>query len=96
LMRQPWALGYLQGVAFAVIRSHGLIEDSHDGDMVRSSVQQAAFGRVASADVVHWSKRASAHPDYNTGAGHGMRDVLRGPDEPGLRLLDWLGERLGG
>jgi hypothetical protein len=97
LMRKPWALGYLRGVALGAVGRCELSRDSHDANAVAAEIHRLGLGRVASEDVVHLSNSASKKSEFREGLLCGGRDILAFGDgeEQARALFDWIDEQAG-
>lgn len=95
-IRRPWALGYVLGVAHATLGASGVASGDDGFTDAVTSVHLQAYGRVASADMIHLSRTAQRSPDFALGATAGREDAesfCDGADRV-VGLAAWLSQRL--
>lgn len=92
LMRTPWALGYLIGVAFGMIERFEIPRDSQVAQTVIQEIHFLGLGASAIQTIATMSKAASQEPEFEQGmilGGKEVSDFANGDAAPtGSR--DWI------
>lgn len=95
LLRHPWGLGYIMGVASEALDRCGVAQQSDEHAGATVELHRAVLGRIASLDLVHLSRQASRSPEFERGLAAGGADTITfwSDERPVTSLANWLVER---